>query len=243
MSYMKDYDYGSARTIEANATTYAAAYKNMYGWMACGLGLTALTAMLVSDRMLHSDAFAEMMLSKPVFWILAIAIFGLVWGISAAVSRLSFPVASALFATYAVLNGAFFAPLFLVYTASSIAMTFFITAGTFGGMALYGHVTKRDLSKLGSICIMGLWGVILASIVNIFMGSSMMHYIISYIAIAIFCGLTMYDVQKFKDLMNEYGASAPELLNKIALLGALSLYLDFINLFIRLLSLLGKQRD
>lgn len=243
MSYMKDYNYSASTDASASqASTFVAAYKNMYGWMSCGLGITALTAYFVSDRMMHSDAFLELMLSKPVFFILAIGIFGLVLGFNFAVQRLSFAAASAVFALYAVLNGAFFAPIFLRYTTESIGLTFLVTAGMFGGMALYGHVTKRDLSKLGSICIMGLWGIILASIVNIFIGSPAINYIISYIAIAIFCGLTMYDVQKFRHLLASFGSNAPEWLNKIALLGALSLYLDFINLFIRLLAILGKRK-
>ncbi len=150
-------------------------------------------------------------------------------------------MAHLLFCLYAVIMGAWMTPVLLVYTAASVTKVFLITAGTFGGMAVYGHVSNKDLSTVGRICGIALWGVILASLVNLFMGSSTMDYVISYLAVAIFCGLTMYDVQKFKNLL--IGSdSSNDSVRKIALLGALTLYLDFLNLFLHLLRILGRRK-
>lgn len=239
--YTKDYSYSNSSTnLEV---TVSQAYRDMFGWMTCGLGLTALSAYFVMDRMIHSSAWATAMCGGTAMWALMIASFVMVFAFNGAIHRLSFGVATIVFALYSVIMGAWISPLLLIYTGASVAKVFLITAGTFAGMAVYGHFTKSDLSKLGKICIMMLWGIIIASIVNFFTKSAMMDYILSYIAVAVFCGLTMYDVQKFKNLimMNaEYGSDS---LRKIALIGALELYLDFINLFIRLLSLFGNRRD
>jgi len=239
MAYSKDYSYASQ--AEKMAVTTAQAYRDMFGWMACGLGLTALSAFFVMDRIIHSSAWAEAMLSSSAMWILMIASFVMVFAINGAIHRLSFSTATLLFAGYSVLMGAWISPLLLVYTGASVAKVFFITAGTFAGMAAYGHFTKSDLSSVGKICIMALWGIIIASVVNIFMKSAMFDYVLSYVAVAVFCGLTMYDVQKFKAYI-EMNAGNGESLRKIALIGALELYLDFLNIFIRLLHILGDRR-
>ena len=242
MAYVKDYTSGYA-TTPSKEETAVSAYKSMFGWMACGLGLTALTSYVVMERIYQSEAFAEFFLSKGMMWFLVIASFGMVLSLSACIYRMSFTVATLVFALYSVVMGAWITPLLLVYTKSSVFQAFLVTAGTFAGMAVYGHFTKADLSKVGKICIMALWGVIIASLVNFFFQSSTMSYVMSYISVAIFCGLTMYDVQKFKQVLESYGDSADDNVRKIALLGALNLYMDFLNLFINLLHLLSGRRS
>jgi FtsH-binding integral membrane protein len=148
--------------------------------------------------------------------------------------------AQSIFWVFAALMGASLASIFIVYTQMSIARVFFITSGTFGAMSIYGYTTKRDLTKLGSFLMMGLFGIIIASVVNMFLNSSMMHFVISILGVLIFVGLTAYDTQKIK---NMYLASdSGELMGKKAVMGALTLYLDFINLFIMLLRLFGQRR-
>ena len=245
MAYTKDYEYShsTARGETTVEETTASVYRNMYLWMTAGLSITALTAFVVMDRISHSQPFAETFLSGGMMIFLAIVSFVLVFVLSGMINRLSFVTATLLFALYSVIMGAWMAPVLLVYTEASVFKVFLITAGTFGGMAVYGHVTKSDLTTVGRIAGMALWGVILASIVNFFMHSAMMDYVISYVAIAIFCGLTMYDVQKFKELIFSFGSEANDNVRKIALIGALSLYLDFLNLFLHLLRILGSRRD
>ena len=240
-NYVKNYT--TSYETSSVEGTIASVYKNMFGWMAAALGLSAGSAYVIIHLIYSSDAFAQMFLSSPAMWIMAIASFAMVFVLSGALHKLSMTTASLLFALYSVLMGAWIAPVLLVYTAESVTQVFLITAGTFAGMAFYGHITSRDLSKLGSILIMALWGVILASVVNFFMHSSGLSYIISYVAVAIFCGLTMYDVQKFKEMIYGYGGEADDNIRKIALIGALNLYLDFLNLFLYLLRSLGSRRD
>ncbi len=240
MSYVKDYNYG-ASPVDFEATT-SSVYRSMFGWMAGGLGLTALTSFVIMDRLVQSDVFAEIFLSKGMMWFLILASFGMVIGLSSMIHRLSFMTASVLFALYSVVMGAWITPVLLMYTGASVFQVFLITAGTFAGMAVYGYFTKADLSKVGKIAIMALWGVIIASLVNFFMHSSAMSYIISCISVAIFCGLTMYDVQRFKAFIEGYGETADDNVRKIALIGALSLYMDFLNLFLSLLRIMGNRR-
>lgn len=216
------------------------AYKNMFGWMAAALALSALTAYICMQSIVNSQYFAELMFGRGMMFALAIASFVLVFVIGGMINRISMTTATLLFALYSVIMGAWITPVLLMYTQTSVISTFVITAGTFGGMALWGHVTNKDLSKVGSICGMALWGLILASIVNIFLKSSMMQFVISYAGVAIFCGLTAWDVQKFKQMIMDNPGSS---VGKIALLGALSLYLDFLNLFLYLLRILGSRRD
>lgn len=245
MSYIKDYSYKSdSMSAEARqAETAASVYRNMYLWMTAGLLLTALSSFVVVDRIIHDGEFAEVFLGRGVFYGLMIGTLVLVFVLNGMLHRLSFMAATLLYILYTVVMGAWLAPVLLVYTESSVFQVFLITAGTFGGMALYGHVTKKDLSTVGRVAGMALWGIILASVVNIFMHSSMMEYIISYVGVALFCGLTMYDVQKFKEIIYSYGDQVDDNVRKIALIGALSLYLDFINIFLFLLRILGGRRD
>ena len=165
----------------------------------------------------------------------------LVFALSAALNRLSLSVATLLFVVYSVLNGVMFSSIFLVYTMSSVANVFFITAGTFAAMAAYGYFTKSDLTTLSKYLFMALIGLLIATVVNIFVGSSMLSLVISYAGVLIFVGLTAYDSQKIKQMLAQQ-VDADETAQKIALFGALTLYLDFINLFLYLLRLLGNRR-
>ncbi len=209
----------------------------VFVWMAMGLGITGLTAMLTYN----SGLFYTLVQNQGIFWGLMIAEIGMVWYLSARIMKLSFTTATVLFGTYAVLNGLTLSMIFAIYTMSSIATTFFVTAGTFGAMALYGYYTKRDLSKLGSLLMMALIGLIIASVVNIFLGNSMLDLVISAVGVLIFVGLTAWDTQSIKQMLAQTEGEDEELVKKLSVLGALSLYLDFINLFLYLLRFLGSR--
>lgn len=205
-------------------------------WMTLGLTITGLTALFVADSNL-----IEVIFSSGSFWMLVIAELAVVWFLSSRIMKLSMPVATAAFAVYSLLNGVTLSPIFLVYTGESITSTFFITAATFGTMAVFGYTTKRDLSSWGSYLMMALIGLIIASVVNIFLGSSLLMWAISYLGVLLFVGLTAYDTQQLKAMIAA-SIGDEEQTKKVALLGALNLYLDFINLFIYLLRILGKRR-
>ena len=211
----------------------------VFNWMAVGLAITGVTAYMTA-----ATGLATVIIGSPLFLILAIGTIGLVFFLSARIDKIEAGTASALFVIYALLNGLFFSTIFLRYTGSSIASTFLITAGMFGAMAIYGLVTKRDLSGWGSFLFMGLIGLIIASIVNIFLASPAVYWVTSMIGVFIFTGLTAYDVQKIKR-MGEEGimSQGQEAITKGALMGALALYLDFINLFLMLLRFFGGGRD
>ena len=180
--------------------------------------------------------------NKVLFFGLIIAEFALVFGVSGAINRLSLTTATLMFVAYSVINGALLSFIFLAYTMSSITSVFFITAGTFAVMAIFGYTTKKDLTSIGRILFMALIGIIIATLVNMFVGSEGMSMIISYVGVLIFVGLTAYDSQKIKEMLLAHGVEG-EQGQKLALLGALTLYLDFINLFIYLLRILGSKRD
>ena len=211
----------------------------VFNWMAIGLGLTGLVAFFTA-----SSGLAMQIVTSPLFFILIIAELGMVFYLSARVDKMQAATATGLFVAYAVVNGLTLSTIFLRYTGSSIAGTFFITAGMFGAMAVYGVVTKRDLSGLGSFLFMGLIGIIIASLVNMFMQSSALSWVISMAGVLVFTGLTAYDVQRIKT-MGEQGimAQGDEMIKKGSIMGALALYLDFINLFLSLLSFFGGSRD
>lgn len=226
-------------TSTERKTAQATLFKNVYSWMALALIVTGLTSFFVAN----SETLLNVVYgNKILFYIILFAPIGLVWYLSARINTLSLSSATLLFIVYSVLNGLTFSFIFLIYTMSSISSTFFITAGTFAAMALIGTFTKRDLSKLGGILIMALIGLIIASVVNIFWNNGMMAMIISYVGVLLFVGLTAYDAQKIKRLINEHGDEVNESTQKIALLGALTLYLDFINLFLFLLRILGSRK-
>lgn len=216
-----------------------ALFRNVYMWMAFALVITGITALIVADS---PNLVESIVMNRIVFYGLIIAEFALVWYISARIHKISFTTATMLFILYSLINGLTLSVIFLVYTTSSIASTFFVTAGTFGVMCLYGYFTKRDLTSLGNLCFMALIGLIIASVVNIFWSNSTMYWIITYAGVLIFVGLTAYDTQKIKRLLLSEGTEVNETTQKIALMGALSLYLDFINLFLYLLRLLGDRK-
>ena len=178
--------------------------------------------------------------NRLLFWGLIIAEFGLVVAISAAINKLSLTTATLLFILYSVINGATLSFIFAIYTMSSIASVFFITAGTFAVMAVIGYTTKKDLTSMGKILFMALIGIIIATVVNIFLKSTGLEMIVSYLGVLIFVGLTAYDSQKIKQMLLT-APDAGEGAQKLALLGALSLYLDFVNLFIYLLRIFGRR--
>lgn len=211
--------------------------RKVYLWMTLALVITGFTAYGVATSPGILQAIYG---NQIVFWGLLIAEFALVMGVSAAIHRLSLTMATLMFILYSVINGALLSYIFLAYTASSISTVFFITAGTFGVMALIGYTTKVDLSSMGKILLMALVGIIIATLVNLFVKSEGMTMILSYIGVLVFVGLTAYDSQKIKQMLME-APDAGEVGQKLALLGALSLYLDFINLFIYLLRIFGKR--
>ena len=211
--------------------------RKVYLWMTMALAITGFTAYGVAT----SPGILQTIYSNPaVMWGLVIAELILVVTVSGAINRLSLSVATLLFIVYSVLNGALLSSVFLVYTASSVATVFFITAGTFAAMALVGYTTKTDLSSMGKILLMALIGMIIATIVNLFVKSTGLELIISYIGVLVFVGLTAYDSQKIKQMLLQ-APDASEGAQKVALLGALSLYLDFINLFLYLLRIFGRR--
>ena len=219
------------------SAAFPALMRKVYVWMTFALALTGFTAYGVAT----SPGIITALYSNSILlWGLVIAEFAIVFGVSAAINRLSLTTATLLFVLYSVINGALFSSIFLVYTMSSIASVFFITAGTFGVMALVGYTTKKDLSSMGRILFMALIGIIIATIVNIFLKSSGLEMIVSYLGVLIFVGLTAYDTQKIKNMLL-MAPDVSEASQKIALLGALNLYLDFINLFIYLLRIFGRR--
>jgi len=205
--------------------------RGVYAWMGGGLALTALVSLLT----VSSPALLQAILANRILlYILLFGELGLVVAISGAINRISASTASLLFLVYAGLNGLTLSTIFVVYTSSSVASTFVITSGMFCAMSLYGYLTKSDLTSWGSFLIMGLVGVIIASVVNIFLHSSMIYWVVSFCGIIIFTGLTAYDTQKIKNMGNTG--------RKGAILGALTLYLDFVNMFLIMLRLLGDRR-
>lgn len=214
-------------------------FANVYKWMSLGLFLTAAMAYIVS---ISSGLTHAIVGNKLVFYGLIIAELAMVWYFSARINKISVLSSTLLFLGYSALNGLTLSVIFLVYTASSIASTFLISSGTFALTSLYGYVTKKDLSKVGSLCFMGLIGIIVASVVNMFMHNSIMETVISYIGVLIFVGLTAYDTQKIRQSVTSSDMNSDENI-KGSIKGALVLYLDFINLFIFLLRILGNKRS
>ena len=237
MNFLETNDWVKDSYVSKSAQS--ALMRSVYTWMTLALVITGLTAMYLAKSL----TFIDMMLqNRFMFWGVLIAEVLLVMFLSARINKISFTTATVMFIAYSILNGVTLSILFLVYTASSIATTFFVTAGTFGVKALFGYVTKKDLTKVGSLCMMGVIGLIIAMLVNIFLQNSMMDIIISCIGVLVFVGLTAYDSQKIKQMFSGSDIEVNETTQKIALLGALTLYLDFINLFLYLLRLLGDRK-
>jgi hypothetical protein len=221
------------------STAFPVLMRKVYVWMALALVITGITAYYVAT---NETLLTAIVTNRILFWGLIIAEFALVIGLSAAINKLSLTTATLMFVLYSVINGATMSFIFMVYTLSSITNVFFITAGTFAVMALIGYFTKTDLTSMGKILMMALIGIIIASIVNIFTKSEGLTVILNYLGVLVFVGLTAYDSQKIKKMLM-MAPDAGETAQKLALLGALSLYLDFINLFIYLLRILGTRRD
>lgn len=215
--------------------------QSVYNWMAIGLALTGGVAYYVAN----SPSMVRLIFGNQLlFFGLIIAELGLVFYLSARVQKLQASTATGLFVLYAALNGATLSFIFLAYTATSIASTFFVCAGTFVACSVYGMLTKRDLTSVGGFMMMGLIGIIIASVINLFVRSSAMAMIISYIGVLVFVGLTAYDTQKLKHMaLTQPAGLDAGVVRKGAILGALSLYLDFINLFLMLLHILGGSRE
>lgn len=223
--------------LEKKKSAQASVFRQMYIWMSLALLLTGFTAFAVSenDRIMYA-----LFSNQAIFWGIIISEVLLVVFLAARLHKMSLTVATITFIAYSILNGVSMSLLFFAYTSESIAATFFVTAGTFGVTALYGYFTKKDLSSWGSILLMALLGLIIASVVNFFLGSGILYWIITYVGVIIFVGLTAYDTQKFKNAI--FGSDVTESTYKLALLGALELYLDFVNMFIYLLRIFGNRR-
>ena len=210
----------------------------VYNWMTAGLGITGFMAMWVAN----SETLLRIVFGNPIVPIvLIVAQIGLVFYLAARVHHMSASKAQGVFILYAGLTGITFSAIFLVYTAASITSTFLVTAGTFGAMSFYGYTTKKDLTSWGSFLFMGLIGIVIASVVNMFMQSAAIYWIVTYAGVLIFVGLTAYDTQKIKE-MNILGNEGTDEDTKEAISGALTLYLDFINLFLMLLRIMGDRR-
>lgn len=230
--------YARERELEMSSA-FPVLMRKVYLWMTLALVITGFTAYYVA----HNETLLTALVSNQIlFWGLVIGEFALVIGLSAAINKLSLTMATLMFVVYSVINGATLSFIFLIYTYSSITNVFFITAGTFAVMALIGYFIKVDLSSMGKILMMALIGIIIATIVNIFTKSEGLAMILNYLGVLVFVGLTAYDSQKIKQMMMA-APDAGEVAQKMALLGALSLYLDFINLFLYLLRIFGARRD
>jgi len=236
----------AAPAIDAGLREYML---RVYNYMASGLALTGLVAYMLFQATAVTGPTGDIvgltnlgvsLYTGPMMWVVALAPLGVVLYMSFGIRNMSASRAQTMFWVFAFLMGLSLSTIFLTYTQASIARVFFITATTFGAMSIYGYTTKRDLTGMGSFLFMGLIGIIIASIVNIFMQSSMMYFIISILGVLIFVGLTAYDTQKIKNMYMAYDSG--EVSAKKAIMGALTLYLDFINLFIMLLRLFGARR-
>lgn len=227
-------NYASPRSLAQSRESSSDALWVTYRWMTLGLATTGLVALAIAD----SPGAINFLGANPILsYVLLFGQLGLVFGLSAMTTRVSTGVAGLLFFAYAGLTGVTFSTLFLVYTASSIATTFFVTAGAFAGLSVFGTLTKRDLSAVGRFGFFALIGIILASLANMFLRSTGLDWIISVVGVLLFAGLTAYDTQRLKDLFERGETSA-----NLPLVGALTLYLDFINMFLFLLRFFGNRR-
>lgn len=232
------YQQAQATTQDVGLRAY---FLKIYNLMASALALTGIVALFAAN----SPAFQAMLYTPTgmsgMGWLIMLAPLGMVLWLSFGIHRMSTGFAQGVFWVYSVVMGLSLSAIFLIYTGESIARAFFVTAGTFGGMSLYGYTTKRDLTGMGSFLIMGLIGLILASLVNLFVQSSGLHFALSVIGVLIFVGLTAYDTQKLKHMYYQLAGSG-ELIAKASIMGALNLYLDFINIFLHLLRFMGERR-
>lgn len=235
-----DFNPRSNGSIVERASGHIQTYMaQVYGWMSCGLLLTAVVAYYAAN----SSAVLNLLASNHILFIgLIVVQLGVVFLLSGMIHKLSAGVATSLFMFYSALTGLTMASIFVVYTYSSIASTFVVTAGMFAAMSFYGYTTKRDLSGLGSIMFMALIGILLATLVNVWLKSSALMWVVTYIGVVLFVGLTAYDTQRLRVMGEQLSADDRDNFRKYSILGALTLYLDFINLFMMLLRILGNRR-
>ncbi|OQA88693.1 MAG: Inner membrane protein YbhL [Lentisphaerae bacterium ADurb.Bin242] len=233
------YDESSFEVKEGSrSTALMSCLANVYWWMTFALMISALSAYLVGTSPELTKVFIQ---NRMLFFILLIAELGLVIWISAGINKMTASTATALFILYAALNGLTLSFIFAVYSIQMIAMTFAVTAGTFAAMAVIGTITKKDLTSFGNLFFMALIGLIIASVVNLFWANSTLYWICTYAGVLIFVGLTAYDANRIKQMYLTMGTDNPEAVRKVAVLGALALYLDFINLFLYLLRIFGRR--
>jgi FtsH-binding integral membrane protein len=229
--------FGRAVAVDAGLRAYML---RVYNYMAIGVALTGVAAWITYQMVLTNPGLQQTLFGGPMYLVLLLAPLGLVFFLSFRIQHLAPATAQGLFFFYAALLGVSLTPIFIVYTGASIARVFFISAASFGALSLYGYTTQRDLSAFGSFLVMGLFGIIIASLVNIFLASSALQFVISVVGVLVFAGLTAYDTQQIKEMysVNDDGTIA----SRKAIMGALRLYLDFINLFLMLLRLFGDRR-
>ena len=230
-----------AVSSRASADAERGFLNKVYNWMAAGLAISGLTAWYVAQTMASPDSFFRR--NPGVFLGLIVAELILVMVLSAAVRKMAPPVAAVCFLVYSLLSGITLAPIFLVYTASSIYAAFFTCAGMFAATSIFGYMTKANLAGIGSFCFMALIGIVIATLVNFFIRSNALTGIISYVGVVVFIGLTAWDTQKLRQIAAGSGETESAEMKKLAILGALTLYLDFINLFLFLLRIFGGKRD
>ncbi|MCC8375836.1 MULTISPECIES: Bax inhibitor-1/YccA family protein [Photorhabdus] len=236
---MDRYPRSNGSIIQQAGTGLQTYMAQVYGWMTCGLLLTAFVAWYVSQ---NQDLVVYIFSNSILFYGLIIAQFGLVFVLSGMINRIGASLATGLFMLYSALTGLTLSSIFVVYTTGSIASTFVVTAGMFGALSFYGYTTKRSLSGLGSFLFMGLIGIILASLINLWLKSEALMWAVTYIGVVIFAGLTAYDTQKLKEMGADLDVNDKENLRKFSIVGALTLYLDFINMFLMLLRIFGDRR-
>jgi uncharacterized protein len=223
----------------AQAVRERTVLRSVYLWMAAGLALTGVIAAGVAS----SESLMRLIFgTRFVIWVILLAELGLVVFLSARIMRMSAPAATAAFAAYAALNGVSLSAIFYAYTGTSVATAFFVSAGTFAGMSVYGIVTKRNLSGVGHYLGMALWGVVIASMVNLFLRSDALSWVISLVGVGVFVGLTAYDTQKIAAMSRSAEGAAEETFVRLSIIGALKLYLDFINIFLFVLRLTGRRK-
>lgn len=230
--------YDTVARAGGEATASQRFITKVYGWMSVALLTTAFVSYYTVS---NPQILRTVVQNTTIMMVLILAELGLVIALSAAINRLSPAMATALFFLYSALTGITLSVIFVIYTTESLASTFLVTAGTFGGMSIYGYATKRDLTSVGNLCFMGLFGIIIASFVNFFFSSSFLYTATTYIGVIVFVGLTAYDTQRIKR-MGAFIVEGSEAERKGAIIGALQLYLDFINLFLMLLRLFGRRR-
>jgi FtsH-binding integral membrane protein len=234
----KDFSSKTSSIVYENEQAQSTLMRNVYIWMTLALAVSGATAWYVANSYNLLNAIFS---SSWGFLGLVVAELALVWILAGMIQKLSFLMAGIMFVVYSVVNGLTLSCIFVAYTTESIASTFFITAGMFAAMALIGTFIKKDLSGLRRFLLMVLIGLIIASVVNIFLGSSTMYWIITYVGVLLFTALTVYDAQQIKNMIALYGNDVNESTQKIALLGSLTLYLDFVNLFLYMLRIFGNR--